>query len=91
MFYDYLYFSQEFSLYHFNPNIGCHPHKTLRSSVGSGGHPKVQIIACDPQRTGTLKEGSLWFSSEYGQWWYGHFCGEKVSFFLYAETHIGEQ
>ena len=45
IFYGYLYSSQEFSLYSFNPNFGFDPHKTMSPSVGSGWHPEAQIIA----------------------------------------------
>lgn len=85
-FYAYLY-SQEFSLYSFNPNIGCHPYKTLKPGVESGGHPEAQVIAHSPWRRGALMEGSFWFSFACGQWWYGPFTGESFIFSLHLQSY----
>lgn len=73
-------FSRILFIFFFYPNIGYHPHKTQRPVVGSGGLSEAQVIAHTPWTTGALMEGSLWFTFEYGQWWYGYFSGEKGSF-----------
>lgn len=80
-FYGYLFSPQEYYLYSlFLPKYWLSSTQNPNTSCGSWGLPEAQIISHTPWRTGALMEGSLWFTFEYEQLWYGNFFGENVSF-----------